>query len=326
MLKNKKQLLGLAGLVAVGIMTAIAYTVPAPDAAAIESAPGYECDNSIEGKECANTGNDVNINVVVSEPTSSAIIATPKDNSFTVDPIIGISTNYSQVTSIEYELYYNGKDGNETPKLIYSTTFNPTDESGMHAFNVDLADYAEGYGQYTLKTKGASINGAKPYEDTATFNYEAIIASVNPTPAENGDPIIDIEAGKAVDKVIVYIYDEKGNPIKDKDGNDLAIEVNVSDIDPNTGKVNVKVPFEENGLPGGNYTAVVAAQDEDGEILSLITLPLTYKPVTPDTPNTGFVLGDLNITRLDYILTGLLAFGLVAGFALYLIFRKDRRS
>ena len=34
MKKTKKQLLGLAGLAAVGIMTAVAYGMPAPDASA----------------------------------------------------------------------------------------------------------------------------------------------------------------------------------------------------------------------------------------------------------------------------------------------------
>lgn len=323
MLKNKKQLLGLAGLVAVGIMTAIAYTVPAPDAAAIEgAAPGYECDSSEDGKECASTGNDVNINVVINEANPTATIANPKDGSTTVDSLISVSTNYSQVSSIKYELYFG-----DNPNPIYTTTFNPTDDAGTHNFTIDLANYNQGYGEYTLKTVPTGINGGEVRDDVVKFNYEAIIASVVTDPSKEGDPNVDITVGKDVDRVTIYVYDEKGEIVKDKDGNDLIIKVDPSDIDPNTGKVNVKIPFEENGLPGGEYTAVIVAQDKDDNILSMVTLHITYKPVTPDTPNTGLAaFGDFNISRLDYILTGLIAFSVVAAFAMYLIFRKDRRS
>ncbi len=322
MLKNKKQLLGLAGLVAVGIMTAIAYAMPTPDAAAIDSTPGYECDDSVAGKECASTNNDINVNVTINEATPSATILAPQDGSTTVESVVGVSTNYSQVTSIKYELYYG-----DNPNPIYTTTFNPSDDAGTHNFTLNLANLNYGYGEYTLKTQATGINGGPTREDTVKFNYEAITAGVTTNPDGTGDVNIDVTVGQGVDKVTIYVYDEKGELVKDKDGNDLIIKVDPSEIDPSTGKVNVKIPFEENGLPGGEYTAVIIAQDKDDNILSMVTLKITYKPVTPDTPNTGLAaLSELNITRLDYILTGLIAFSLVAAFALYLVFRKNHRS
>jgi hypothetical protein len=56
------------------------------------------------------------------------------------------------------------------------------------------------------------------------------------------------------------------------------------------------------------------------------TIYIEYSPITPDTPNTGMLsIGDLNISRIDYLVTGLIAFGVAAGFALALIYRKSRR-
>lgn len=49
-------------------------------------------------------------------------------------------------------------------------------------------------------------------------------------------------------------------------------------------------------------------------------------PDRPDVPDTGInLLNGLNISQRDYIITGLLAFGLVIGFAIFLIVRRNRR-
>ncbi len=50
------------------------------------------------------------------------------------------------------------------------------------------------------------------------------------------------------------------------------------------------------------------------------------KPVTPETPDTGLNLfKDLNISRADYIITGLIAFGMVTAFAAFLMIRRSKR-
>ena len=105
------------------------------------------------------------------------------------------------------------------------------------------------------------------------------------------------------------------------------IIVDKSAIDPETGELLIDLPFKEYGVPEGDYRAVVVTYDENDVILSIDTVPFTYKlrGNTPEVPNTGSMLENLNISRLDYLLTGLIAFGAVAGFAIYLICRKNRR-
>ena len=67
------------------------------------------------------------------------------------------------------------------------------------------------------------------------------------------------------------------------------------------------------------------AYDKNGNIISVKTTPVEYTPATPELPNTGSLVGGLNISRLDYIVTGLIAFALISGFAVYLALRKSRR-
>lgn len=47
---------------------------------------------------------------------------------------------------------------------------------------------------------------------------------------------------------------------------------------------------------------------------------------TPDVPGTGLnIFSDLNISQADYIITGLVAFGMVTIFAVFLMIRRSRR-
>ena len=49
-------------------------------------------------------------------------------------------------------------------------------------------------------------------------------------------------------------------------------------------------------------------------------------PNNPDAPNTGASLfRELNISQADYIITGIVAFGLVTGFAVFLMLRRSKR-
>lgn len=108
----------------------------------------------------------------------------------------------------------------------------------------------------------------------------------------------------------------------------MPVLVNRDDIDPATGLITKVLPFAENEAANGKYTTVVVAYNAKGNIISMVNLDTEYtfiNPDLPETPNTGFTIGDLNISKVDYLITGLIVFGVVAGFALYLVYRKSRR-
>lgn len=323
MRKTKKQLLGLAGLAAVGIMTAVACTMPAPNAAAANEY-GYECNDNDDdpNNDCAKDDSGAQVQVTVIEGTPTVTTTSPRDGSTLVDPDVEVVTNFSEVTQIDYYLTYKDDSGNT--QRVDLASYSPTDTAGSHRFNVNIAQY--GYGEYTLHTTAHGYNGATR-EDTVTFNYRAIRAEFTKDAADNGDPILKVTSNSDVDKLIISVYDKAGNPLLvDEDGKEIPLEISRDQIDSVTGEVLVTLPFEKYGAPAGEYTAVVIARNADGDTISLATATTNYKPIIPELPDTGANLfSSLNITRVDYLVTGLIIFGFVAGFALYLIFRKSRR-
>ncbi len=305
MQKTKKQLLGFAGLAAVGIMTAVAYAMPA---AAAEDVP--------------RGSGDVNVQVQVYDSKGMAKIISPSDRSVFVEPNVPITYQYEGVTKVET---YIGD------KLI--DTFVPESDQavGTHTIDFSVLSISDEEADYTVKTVATSVYGTTR-EDIVTFSYRAVSAEFKKTPASNGDPIIDIEVNSEVAQVAVNVYNKAGDPLfVDKDGKEVPIILSRDDIDPVTGKITKILPFADYNAANGPYTAVVIARNAAGNYISMVTLDTVYtlvKPVDPnlpDTPNTGFTIGDLNISRVDYLITGLIVFGVVSMFALYLVYRKSRR-
>ncbi len=324
MRKTKKQLLGLAGLAAVGIMTAVAYAMPSPNAAAANEY-GYECNDndSDPTNDCAKYDSGSQVQVTVTEGNPAISTLHPQDGSTFIDPLVEIATNYSEVTKIDYYLTY--VDQNGSTQRVDLNSYSPTETSGIHKFEVDITQY--GYGEYTLHSTAHGYNGAVR-EDTVKFNYRAIRANFTGETADNGDPVLKIESNNDVDKLLVSIYDKSGKPLfVDENGKEVPIKLDRDDIDPTTGEVLVTLPFEQYGAPAGEYTAVVVAYNDKDAIISMVTATTDYKFITPEVPDTGSnFFGDLNITRVDYLITGLIVFGMVAGFALYLVCRKSKSS
>ncbi len=327
MKRKKKQLLGFAGLVAVAIMTAVAYCLPTPDAAAV--AEPYACDPSIEG-DCATDESGINLQVVINEATTSVAIVAPQNNSTVVGQNVKFSTNFNEVTRIDYYLTHKKADG--TTERINLPSYTPPagTTSGTHDFEYDLSAYD--YGNYQFHVTGYGGNNAVR-EDVVEFNYNAIQISDSGTTAANKDPIVRIEANDQVDKILVHVYDKDGNPVMvDESGNEIPLEVSRDEIDPNTGLVLITLPFERYGAEPGEYNVVAVAYNDRDEVISMAHTMVTYAPGAavdpnvPETPNTGSGLfADLNITRVDYLITGLIIFALASALGLYLVWSKSRR-
>lgn len=328
MQKTKKQLLGIAGLAAVGVMTAIAYTMPSP-------ASAYE--QGVNDAPATSAGN-VDLNVTVLDGMNQVTIKTPANGSATTKESVPVLYSYENASRIETYLQYTNNDGTKANVLI--DNFTPTEVYGERSFTIDLSKYGLNDRQYTLLVRSYDGYGT-PKDDTVNFSYRAIVVTpiepgdpTDPTDpgngSDNGDPVIDVEVSDDVDEIYVHIRDKDGKPaIVDKDGNEVIFKFTKDDIDPETGELRVKLPFEEYGLEDGEYSIVIVGKDKDGNDITVVTTTIDYTFVdntkTPDTPNTGSVLDNLNITRVDYIITGIIVFGLVAGAALFLVSRKSRR-
>lgn len=311
MRRTRKQLLGLAGLAAVGIMTVVAYGIPAPDAAA----------------EDRSTSGNMELHVMVNEANTSVSITAPRDNSSTINNIVAASTNYSETTKLEY--YLTQKDSAGVEQRYNLPDYTPAQPNGTHNFDIDMQSLGLSFGDVQLHAVAYGY-GNTVREDTVAFNYTAIEA-VHEEIAENRDPILEITLNGEVSYLLVHAYNRAGVALfMDANGNAMPLRFTRASIDPATGRISATLPFEQYNAESGDYTAVVVAYNDADQILSMVTVPIEYltadDAVIPEVPNTGSLrIGSLNITRLDYLLTGLIAFALVAGFAVFLVCRKNRR-
>lgn len=318
MQKTKKQLLGFAGLAAVGIMTAVAYAVPA---AAAEEEP------------LTGTG-DVNVVVTVPPQEGSGSITQPVDGRIETEPETEIVYMYNEISNAKLYIEYKDQDNKIVRVLLDDFTPSEPYSAGERRIKVNLSDYSDKENDYKLTLEVTNLEGRITGDDIVTFSYRIMTASLEKEPASNGDPILNVTMNSTIDSVRVYIY-HGTEPLVDKDGNPVYVDLTRDDIDPATGKITTILPFAENNADDGAYAIIVEAYKgtpKDGTLVSMVTLDLDYKlvrpvdPSLPETPpNTGFVIGDLNISRVDYLITGLLVFGTVASFALYLVHRKSRR-
>lgn len=141
----------------------------------------------------------------------------------------------------------------------------------------------------------------------------------NPTVTVTPDPDAedDEDESKKVVEIEYTITDEEGNPV----------------IGPETWPVpegggTFELPFDDLGLPSGEYTITIVGKNAQGEEVATYTYTFSYTaPIY--VPDTGMLtLGDLQIAHADYwalgIICALLAGGV--GFALYRRARKQEKS
>lgn len=313
MRKTKKQLLGLAGLAAVGVMTAVACSLPAPDAAA-------------EAPESGTTGTgDVNLNVTVRNGVNDVKLIQPLDGMVTTDYLVNVEYSYEETEKVNTYIEYRDDNDKIVRKLV--NTFVPTETAGRNSFQLNLADYSVKDKDYKLSVESINNQGVPSAADTVSFSYRAVSTTPGESTAPNGDPTIDVEVNSEIDHFQVQVYDKNGDPVfVNKDGKEEPLIYGRDDIDPATGKIHIDLPFEKYGVQPGEYTGVIVGYDKNDNVLSMSTFNISYHPTAPDVPNAGtLMIGDLNISRLDYLLTGLIAFGAVAAFALFIAFRRHRR-
>ena len=131
----------------------------------------------------------------------------------------------------------------------------------------------------------------------------------------NGDPEIDVYYDQDVAKLGLEIYDKNGKLLS----KEPIILENEDQEGYAEGKQSLTLPFGAMGLASGDYYVKILAYDLDGEIMEspYDTFKVTYaQPSTPDVPDTGGFLGNLNITKSDYVITGIIVFtaAVIVGF------------
>lgn len=321
---KNKQLVGLFGLGLVLATTAVAYSLPAPEAAA----------------------QDVNISVTVTAEAGSARIISPEHGSTLTSRTVPVSVSYNKIQSVTTTVTCKDKDGEQA----YTDTKTHNGLTTVSGVVSDVFTLPENYTELscTAAMTSRGLDGL-PYDETISFFFRSMNLpnagtedkpnkpSTDPNvPSEGFDdknnPEVEVEVDDDVQTVTVQVYDMDDNPIfVDKDGKETPIVVDKDAF--KDGKVTIKLPMSEYNAKPGKYVAYFIARNSKGEVISVNEYWFEYWPVesgdpsgpSVETPGTGSIFKDMNLSRADYLVTGLVAFSAVAIFATYLVFRRSRR-
>lgn len=302
MKKAHKQVLGVLGLVFVAAITIFAITLPSPSASATTSVT-----------------DTIQVRVVGSVP--SVEILGINNGEVILSPEQDFSVRYENSETVTVSLSYTGMDGiaHEYPIDTINANFN----AGEANFSIWAADY--GYGNFVINIKGLGADGVSD-EDQIIFHYLPLTADATWNENEGGyDVEIDYNAEDGstgeigdVASVVINVYDENGNPVK-IDGFPMTVIPPTKDI---------FIPFEDADLPSGKYIIEISSYNGTGELLyNPYIITVDYKapePVTP--PNTGELFQNLNISKTDYLVTGLIIFAIVGVSGAVFVNKRDKKG
>jgi hypothetical protein len=203
--------------------------------------------------------------------------------------------------------------------------------SGSVSKPLDLSDErfningTHGYGYYVLTVTGENVDGVTD-EKSFEFYYAPFFSSAEQN-EDSGDidiNVTDIDTDN-VDTINVYVNGEFVGTITVNDENEVF---NYTPDDPTVEQdyVIILVANGSNGEP-------IFVSDETTVHYVPLTIPDTGPDDKPDdsgtgSPDTGGLFHNLNITKEDYLVTGLIAFFIVAivGFGVVARGRKEARS
>lgn len=287
MKKTKKRVLGLLGLVLVIITTIFAAFLPGPEASA-------------EGSITSVT-DTISVRVVGSVP--DILNVKPINGSVFIYPDQDLSFDYENVEYLTITIRYTDKDDVEhiIPLLEKDDPESFVDYiPGSYSTPLDLLAEDYGYGEYRVEIVGIGFNDVKDFE-TVEFALYPVVGEANE--ADDGKVYLDLQydtENENINTIGINIYDENGNLV-----NVLSpITVNAPDM-------RIELPFAENNLPTGNYRIEITAYNAEGKALYKPYTTYYYYEMIP-VPNTGALFSNLNISRTDYLVTGLMIFFLAA--------------
>ena len=292
MKKTPKTVLGFLGLVLVATMTVFAAFLPYPEALAASSVT-----DTIVVRVLAYSP-DVNID----SPSSGLVF---------VNPIQTITFDYSKANDVLVTMEKKMSSG--TPQVYTLFSASPNQEPGNDSVTLDLSDPLYGYGEYTIIIRGNT--GPVVDEDSIKFTYVPVSAKVEEDDTGKVETILNYDNDSVdLDHFVINVYDNDGNLVPALSG--IVVEKPTK---------NVELPFAEKKIPAGKYTVSVAAYDTNDDLIyEAWDEVFVYDPVR--VPNTGGFFESLNVSKADYLATGLIIFFTVGLSGIVFIAKNKRTS
>lgn len=304
MRKTQKKIFGFLGLLLVVAMTFFAATLPGPKASAISSLTDT-------------------ITVRVISETPDIRISNPKSGSvFIYGGDKDLEFTYEQVNTITVDVEYTNAN-NETKTVRVLEDYYVGGAVGSMGLPIDVSSPEFGFGEYVVRVTGRGEISADT--ELISFSYYPVIVDTDED-EKTGDVVVDLEydpddgtddSTGDVAEIIINVYDEDGNLVK---------ELSPIKVTPPTTKVTI--PFDKYDLPSGTYTIETTAYNRAGDKLwKTLSTYVIYK-ATPSipVPDTGGMMGGLNISKTDYLITGLIVFSMVGIGGLMFIAKRDKKT
>lgn len=323
MKRAHKTIVGVFGLVLVVAMTFFAANIKIPETSAVSS-----------------TADSIVVRVVGSIPKINFV--QPGKNIATTEPNQSFKIDYSNVESIELTLVYTNKDGVSRAFRLSDPNnpeYNPSETAGTLTQSINLDEYGNGTFVFTVKGTGSDKIVAS---DTLTIKYAPIVTNVEINPGTG-----ESEIGKPGDAIITIEHDDEEVSVEDStvniciNGNEKCFKYDFKDI-PQDGKI--IIPSSEL-KPGDTISVEVVAHDKNGNKIDEIfnennhieyedtDVPNTNDPDEEETeipntgtPDTGGLFKKLNISKEDYLITGLIVFFVFGVVAFGIVAKKHKNK
>lgn len=324
MKKTQKRIFGFFGLVFVVAMTFLAATLPPNEASAATP-------NSFEDR----------LTVLVTNPegTPSVNIVSPSDDDQITGDTAELVIDYNSTERAALDVTFIGQnpDGTDADPIVI-TDFHVFDlgfETGQTTLPIDLNGYGGtdfGYGTFIFSFRNTGADGVEVPGQRISFVHTPVSADPKDEEKDDGSVDVDIDfpteddgegniVPSEIGKIVITVTNPDGKPVYG------PITYDPQDLINEDGSIKpINLPFGEFADITGNYTIAITAYDKSDNYL--YTLYRTrYYEVAPPVPDTGMFFQNLNISKEDYIITGLIIFFVFAivGFGIVARDRQNRK-
>lgn len=285
MKKTQKKYLGFAGLLAVAGMTTVAANIPSPEAKAISAIT-----------------ETIEVRVVGDTPAVS--LESAVDGKSISSSTFALDLNYENATKVTLYRTLVGSDEGPVQIAVFDDLNYDAGSLRNLKFSLDK------YGKYIITAEAIGYDNAPAPEEYIKFDFVPVVASLGTNPVTGKYEVAIDSYGEDVKEIKIYLGDTLLNTLSYNEFSDITA-------------------FSLAGQPSGTYMVKVVARNASGETIYIpFEIEIKYEAtVVPDagSPDTGGLFRNLNISREDYMITGLIVF-FVLGIVAFGIVAKGRRS
>ena len=346
MKKTHKKVFGLFGLVIVAAVTIFAAFLPSPTKA-VTTTVTDTIKVRVVGSTPAISADGIESGEVLADGTQTITIPYENLENVKIDvKYVDANGNEYNFNLLDVPVNYAAGEMSLTINFLtgeYTYTYTYYDDATEQEVTVTVPGEGEatpimehyGYGEYTFEIGGNGYGGVPVTPVELPFGV---------SPVGSGTSIV-VEDDNGTDRYYLEV-DYNGSGSETPGPGEVAwMEVEVYkgtgenkekvDIQPPliiyAPATRIEIPFEELGLENGDYTIEVTAYDSDGNIIykkPAFSFVYNYSGYLPParTADTGGMMGNLNISKTDYIITGLIVFGVIGISGAIFISKHDKKN